>query len=34
MELGLLVEGGEVPRRLDAHFRSLIAAEVLVPVGG
>jgi cardiolipin synthase len=32
MELGLLVEGGEVPRRLDAHFRSLIAAEVLVPV--
>lgn len=34
MELGLLVEGGEVPRRLDAHFRSLIAAEVLVPVDG
>jgi phosphatidylserine/phosphatidylglycerophosphate/cardiolipin synthase-like enzyme len=32
MELGLLVEGGEIPRRLDAHFRSLIASEVLVPV--
>jgi phosphatidylserine/phosphatidylglycerophosphate/cardiolipin synthase-like enzyme len=34
MELGLLVEGGDIPRRLDAHFRGLIAAEVLVPVGG
>lgn len=32
MELGLLVEGGEVPRRLDAHFRELIAGDVLVPV--
>jgi phosphatidylserine/phosphatidylglycerophosphate/cardiolipin synthase-like enzyme len=34
MELGLLVEGGEIPRRLDAHFRSLIASEILVPVEG
>lgn len=34
MELGLLVEGGEVPRRLDAHFRSLIVSEVLVSVDG
>lgn len=34
MELGLLVEGGEIPRRLDAHFRSLIASAVLVPVDG
>jgi phosphatidylserine/phosphatidylglycerophosphate/cardiolipin synthase-like enzyme len=34
MELGLLVEGGEVPRQLDAHFRSLIASKVLVSVGG
>jgi phosphatidylserine/phosphatidylglycerophosphate/cardiolipin synthase-like enzyme len=34
MELGLLVEGGEVPRRLDAHFRSLIASEILVSVEG
>ena len=32
MELGLLVEGGEVPRRLAQHFRELIAAEVLVPI--
>lgn len=30
MELGLLVEGGDTPRRLDAHFRRLIAEEVLV----
>jgi phosphatidylserine/phosphatidylglycerophosphate/cardiolipin synthase-like enzyme len=34
MELGLLVEGGEVPRQLDAHFRSLIASEILVLVEG
>lgn len=34
MELGLLVEGGEIPRRLDSHFRSLIASEVLVPIDG
>jgi len=34
MELGLLVEGGEIPRRLDAHFKALIASEVLVPVDG
>lgn len=32
MELGLLVEGGDTPRRLDAHFRRLIATEVLVPL--
>jgi phosphatidylserine/phosphatidylglycerophosphate/cardiolipin synthase-like enzyme len=32
MELGLLVEGGEIPRRLDAHFRSLIASEILVSI--
>jgi phosphatidylserine/phosphatidylglycerophosphate/cardiolipin synthase-like enzyme len=34
MELGLLVEGGEIPRRLDAHFRSLIASEILVSIEG
>jgi phosphatidylserine/phosphatidylglycerophosphate/cardiolipin synthase-like enzyme len=34
MELGLLVEGGDVPRQLDAHFRSLIALKVLVRVNG
>jgi phosphatidylserine/phosphatidylglycerophosphate/cardiolipin synthase-like enzyme len=34
MELGLLIEGGEVPRRLGAHFRSLVASETLVPVDG
>jgi phosphatidylserine/phosphatidylglycerophosphate/cardiolipin synthase-like enzyme len=32
MELGLLVEGGDVPRQLDSHFRALIASEVLVPI--
>lgn len=32
MELGVLVEGGEVPRRLDAHFRALVASEVLTPI--
>jgi len=32
MELGLLVEGGDTPRRLDAHFRRLITDEVLVPI--
>jgi phosphatidylserine/phosphatidylglycerophosphate/cardiolipin synthase-like enzyme len=34
MDLGLLVEGGDIPRQLDAHFRSLIASKVLVPVDG
>jgi phosphatidylserine/phosphatidylglycerophosphate/cardiolipin synthase-like enzyme len=29
MELGLLVEGGEIPRHVDAHWRALIAARVL-----
>lgn len=33
MELGLLVRGGEVPRRLAAHFRGLIGDGVLVEVG-
>jgi phosphatidylserine/phosphatidylglycerophosphate/cardiolipin synthase-like enzyme len=29
LELGVLIRGGDVPRRLGAHFRELIAAEVL-----
>jgi phosphatidylserine/phosphatidylglycerophosphate/cardiolipin synthase-like enzyme len=29
MELGLLVKGGPIPRRLSEHFRELIAGEVL-----
>lgn len=29
MELGLLVEGGEVPRRVEAHLEALISARVL-----
>lgn len=29
IEMGLLVEGGEVPRRVDAHWRSLIERGVL-----
>ena len=32
MELGLLVDGGPVPRRLQAHFDALIASGVLRPV--
>jgi len=32
MELGLLVRGGPVPRRLRLHFRELIAVGILVPV--
>jgi phosphatidylserine/phosphatidylglycerophosphate/cardiolipin synthase-like enzyme len=32
MELGLLVEGGDVPRRVDAHLSALIAAGVLRPL--
>jgi len=31
MELGLLVKGGNVPRDLDAHLRSLIQNRVVVP---
>ncbi len=31
MELGLLVKGGDVPRDLDAHLRSLIQNRVVVP---
>lgn len=32
MELGLLIRGGPVPRRLQAHFRELMASSVLEPV--
>jgi cardiolipin synthase len=32
MELGLLVRGGAVPRRLAAHFTRLMAGRVLVGV--
>lgn len=31
MELGLLVRGGELPRSLAGHLRSLIQKEILVP---
>jgi len=31
LELGLLVHGGDVPRRLADHFRELISTEVLTP---
>ena len=31
LELGVLIRGGDVPRRLAAHFRELITAEVLAP---
>jgi len=34
MELGLLVRGGAVPRRLARHFRALMAAGHLVEIGG
>jgi phosphatidylserine/phosphatidylglycerophosphate/cardiolipin synthase-like enzyme len=29
MELGLLIRGGPIPRRLEAHFRELMASSVL-----
>jgi hypothetical protein len=32
MELGLLVRGGAVPRRLAAHFAQLMSDRVLVQV--
>lgn len=32
MELGLLIRGGPIPRRLEAHFRELIASSVLEPI--
>ncbi|HWQ22574.1 MAG TPA: DISARM system phospholipase D-like protein DrmC [Gaiellaceae bacterium] len=32
MELGLLVEDGEVPRRVQAHLEALIAGRVLRPL--
>jgi len=32
VELGLLVEGGDIPRRVDAHLSALIAAGVLRPL--
>ena len=32
MELGLLVEGGEVPRRVEAHLAALISGGVLRPL--
>jgi phosphatidylserine/phosphatidylglycerophosphate/cardiolipin synthase-like enzyme len=32
MELGLMVKGGELPRALAEHLRSLIQAGVLVPI--
>jgi phosphatidylserine/phosphatidylglycerophosphate/cardiolipin synthase-like enzyme len=33
LELGVLIRGGDVPRRLEAHFRELMASEVLSQVG-
>lgn len=33
LELGVLIRGGDVPRRLEAHFRELMASEVLTRVG-
>jgi phosphatidylserine/phosphatidylglycerophosphate/cardiolipin synthase-like enzyme len=32
MELGVLIRGGEVPRRVGEHLEELIQAKVLVPV--
>jgi cardiolipin synthase A/B len=32
MELGLIVRGGSVPRRLAAHFIQLMADRVLIHV--
>jgi len=32
MELGLLVEGGDIPRRVEAHLSALITAGVLRPI--
>ena len=32
MELGLLVEGGDIPRRVEAHLSALISAGVLRPL--
>jgi cardiolipin synthase len=32
MELGLLVRGGAIPRRLSEHFRELIADGTLIPI--
>lgn len=32
MELGLLVEGGDVPRRVQQHFEALITDSVLRPI--
>lgn len=34
MELGLLIQGGPVPRRVAAHFAELIATGTLLRVGG
>jgi len=31
MELGVLITGGEAPRRLAEHFDGLVATEVIVP---
>jgi phosphatidylserine/phosphatidylglycerophosphate/cardiolipin synthase-like enzyme len=33
LELGVLIRGGDVPRRLAAHFSELIATETLIPAG-
>jgi hypothetical protein len=32
MELGLLVRGGAIPRRLSDHFRQLISSGTLIPI--
>jgi phosphatidylserine/phosphatidylglycerophosphate/cardiolipin synthase-like enzyme len=32
MELGLLVRGGDVPRRIAAHLRALMASGALLPL--
>jgi phosphatidylserine/phosphatidylglycerophosphate/cardiolipin synthase-like enzyme len=32
MELGLVVHGGDVPKRISSHFASLIASGTLHPL--
>lgn len=34
MELGVLFAGGDIPRRLQAHFRQLMIDGVLRPLNG
>ena len=34
IELGVVIRGGPVPQRLGAHFRTLMANDILRPVAG